>query len=125
MQIVLSQLAEAFEGSLRLSGQLSGHNTEQIRFDPVGIQQRKRMSYFIPCALPSCVQPIEIMVLLCAVQREAYEERVGFKKEAHSSSRQMPLVWMLWNTEILRCMERSVSRKNRKKSNPARVGSPP
>ena len=80
MQIVLSQLAEAFEGSLRLSGQLSGHNTEQIRFDPVGIQQRKRMSYFIPCALPSCVQPIEIMVLLCAVQREAYEERVGFEK---------------------------------------------
>ena len=62
LQIVLSQLAEAFEGSLRLSGQLSGHNTEQIRFDPVGIQQRKRMSYFIPCALPSCVQPIEIMV---------------------------------------------------------------
>ena len=38
------------------------------------------MSYFIPCALPSCVQPIEIMVLLCAVQREAYEERVGFEK---------------------------------------------
>ena len=117
MQIVLSQFAEAFERPLRLSGQLSGYNTEQIRFDPVGIQQRKRMSYFIPCALPSCVQPIEIMVLLCAVQREAYEERVGFEKGS-------PL-WMLWNTEILRCMERSVSRKNRKKSNPARVGSPP
>mgnify|MGYP000279050596 FL=1 len=33
LQIVLSQLAEAFEGSLRLSGQLSGYNTEQIRFD--------------------------------------------------------------------------------------------
>ena len=44
-------------------------------------------SYFIPCALPSCVQPIEIMVLLCAVQREAYEEREMCIRDRSSSIR--------------------------------------
>lgn len=37
----------------------------------------------------------------------------------------MPLVWMLWLTCTRRCWACSVSKKKRKKSSPARVGSPP
>lgn len=106
------QRAEALEGALGLSGQLAGHDTEQVRFDPVGIQKPKGMSRSVPCAMSGSVQPVEVVDLLCAVQREAHEERVGFEKEAHASFRPMPLVWMLWNTERLRFKERSVSRKN-------------
>lgn len=87
MQIVLSQLAEAFEGSLRLSGQLSGHNTEQICFDPVGIQQRKRMSYFIPCALPSSVFWGEIF--LCSPLTRRQELYIEMQLE----SRLLPLTF--------------------------------
>ena len=82
MQIVASQLAEALESSLRLSCQLSGHNTEQICFDSIGIQQCDRTSHFIPCSLPSGIQPVQIMVLLCTVQRDTHEKRIRFKKRS-------------------------------------------
>ena len=74
------QRAEALEGALGLSGQLAGHDTEQVRFDPVGIQKPKGMSRSVPCAMSGSVQPVEVVDLLCAVQREAHEERVGFEK---------------------------------------------
>ena len=80
LQIVPPQRAEALEGALGLSGQLTGHDTEQVRFDPVGIQQPKGMSRSVPCAMSGGVQPVEVVDLLCAVQREAHEERVGFEK---------------------------------------------
>ena len=82
LKIVASQLAEALEGSLRLSSQLSGHNTEQVRFDSIGIQQCNRARHLVPCSLPSGVHPVQIMVLPRAVQRDSHEKRVRFEKRS-------------------------------------------